>query len=299
MENLMATVYIHRRLDIFDSFKNVFYVGITKHDMTKKYLCYRPYGKTRSKEWKNLAIDKLNGKYEVEIVCTLISIEDAYKKEVELINLYGRNDLNKGELVNKSDGGKGVLNKIYTEEELKRKVEVAIECNNREGARERMSKKLKEITSAPERRAQMSKSAIISNNREDVKYKISQASKKNHSDIYFKEKHRLATKIALNKKEVREKLSKSQKIAQNKIETKLKIKKSLEKYLNDEEFIKKRNSSIKDAWLEKNKKNISLGESICKYEKCGKTFNKKRNFQKYCTYQCGTKQSRLKQKYAL
>jgi hypothetical protein len=114
--------------------------------------------------------------------------------------------------------------------------------------------------------------------------------------IYFKEKHRLAVKIALNKKDVKEKMKKSQKIAQNKIETKLKIKKSLEKYLNDEEFIKKRNSKIKEAWLEKNKKNISLGEFICKYEKCSKIFNKKRNFQKYCSYQCGKKQFKLKEK---
>lgn len=296
----MATIYLHRRLDISDSFKNVFYVGITKHDAIKKHLCYRPYGKTRSKEWKNLVNNELDGKYNVEILYTNISVEEAYKKEVDLISFYGRSDLGEGQLVNKSDGGKGVLNKVYTEIELKRRSEIATECNNRDGARERMSKKLKEITNIPERKKQMSKSAFISNNRQEVKEKISQASKKNHSDFAFKEKHRLATKNALNKKEVRDKMSKSQKIAQNRQETKIKIKTSLQKYLNDEDFIKSRNSKIKDSWDERNKKNISLGKCVCKYEKCSKTFDKKRSFQKFCSYKCGKNYSRnLKQKYAL
>lgn len=295
----MATVYVHRRFDVIDTLNNVFYVGITKHDMNKKYLCYRPFGKNRNKDWKNLVYNELNGKYHVEILFTQITIEEAYEKEKELIKKYGRKDLGLGFLLNKSDGGKGILNMIFTEEQIKVKREAAKECNNREGAREKMSKKLKEITSSLEKRKQMSESAFICNNRKEVKEKISSALKKLHSDEKFKLKHRLATKYALNKKEVRENISKAQKIAQNRKETKDKIKKSFKKYLDDDNFIKYRNEKIKIGWDERLKKNINLGEFVCNYNKCNKSFIKKRSFQVFCSYNCGKNHSRQKKKYAI
>ena len=75
----------------------VFYIGIGKGK--------RPYIKSnRSKFWKNVV--KKYG-YKIEIVYSTTSWEDACELESFLIQLYGRKDLNKGTLVNLTDGGEG------------------------------------------------------------------------------------------------------------------------------------------------------------------------------------------------
>lgn len=103
----MAIVYRHVRLDT----NEVFYVGIGK---TEK----RAYVKSeqhRSKHWCNIT-NKTN--YKVEILFEDLPWEDACKKEIELISLYGRSDLGLGTLVNLTDGGEGTLGKKLKPEHI-------------------------------------------------------------------------------------------------------------------------------------------------------------------------------------
>lgn len=96
----MAYVYRHIRKD-----KNeVFYIGIGTDDKGK-YV--RANSKNRNKYWKRI-VDKTN--YEIEILFDNISKEEAIKKEIEFISIYGRRDLNKGTLANLTDGGEGAVN---------------------------------------------------------------------------------------------------------------------------------------------------------------------------------------------
>lgn len=99
----MAIVYKHIRID-----KNEpFYIGIGKSKS-------RAYSKkSRSKHWHSI-VNKAD--YEVEIIKTGISWEDAKELEIELISKYGRNDLNEGTLVNHTDGGDGNNNQRFTAE---------------------------------------------------------------------------------------------------------------------------------------------------------------------------------------
>lgn len=99
----MACVYRHIRLD-----KNQpFYIGIGK---TIK----RAYSKNnRNKYWHNI-INKTS--YKVEIVFEDLTWKEACLKEIEIIALYGRKDLNTGILCNMTDGGEGTLNIQISEE---------------------------------------------------------------------------------------------------------------------------------------------------------------------------------------
>lgn len=104
----MAYVYKHIRLDNDE----VFYIGISKDSNYK-----RAYSKSfRNRHWHYLT--EKHG-YRVEIIFDNLSIEDAIKKEVELIRLYGRKDLRLGSLVNMTDGGDGQIN---MSEETKQKL---------------------------------------------------------------------------------------------------------------------------------------------------------------------------------
>jgi hypothetical protein len=92
----MAYVYLHTRLDTDD----IFYIGIGNSD-TDNFR--RAYNKTsRNVFWKNITNKT---QYRVDIVYRNISLEESYKIETKLINLYGRRDLKKGNLVNLTDGG--------------------------------------------------------------------------------------------------------------------------------------------------------------------------------------------------
>lgn len=95
----MAYVYRHIRLD-----KNeVFYIGIGsdgsyKRAFSKKY---------RNRHWRFI-VDQTD--YEIEIMMDDLTWEQAQEKEREFICLYGRRDLDKGTLVNMTDGGDGLHN---------------------------------------------------------------------------------------------------------------------------------------------------------------------------------------------
>ena len=100
----MAYLYRHIRLD-----KNEpFYIGIGSDLHYKR--AYQT--KSRNKHWHNI-VSKTE--YDIEILIDNITWEEACKKEVEFIKLYGRKDLNSGILTNLTDGGEGTINVIVNE----------------------------------------------------------------------------------------------------------------------------------------------------------------------------------------
>lgn len=102
-------LYRHIRLD-----KNEpFYIGIgTKQGKKVKHRhIYTEYPRAYSKYLRSDFWRKVVAKteYEVEILLESDDYEFIKQKEVEFIALYGRRDLEKGTLVNLTDGGDGVL----------------------------------------------------------------------------------------------------------------------------------------------------------------------------------------------
>lgn len=94
----MAYLYRHIRLDK----KEVFYIGIGS-DKNK----YRAKNKkARNQYWKNIVNQT---EYNIEILFDNITWEEACRKEIEFIRLYGRKDKGLGTLVNMTDGGEGRL----------------------------------------------------------------------------------------------------------------------------------------------------------------------------------------------
>lgn len=91
----MAIVYSHTRLDN----DTVFYIGIGNE---YKRACSKH---SRNSYWNNI-VSKAD--YKVNILFENLTWDEACKKEVELISLYGRKDLKKGLLANLTDGGDGV-----------------------------------------------------------------------------------------------------------------------------------------------------------------------------------------------
>lgn len=84
----------------------VFYVGIGNEQ--------RPYVKVnRNQFWHNVVNKYV---YEVEVVATGLSWEDACELEELMILAYGRRDLGTGTLVNMTSGGDGVKGLIHSEE---------------------------------------------------------------------------------------------------------------------------------------------------------------------------------------
>jgi hypothetical protein len=127
----MAILYRHIRKD-----KNEpFYVGIGKTEK-RAYQIHN-----RNKHWKNIA-DK---GFDVQILFDDLSWEDACKKEIEFIKLYGRNDNGTGILCNMTDGGDGQLGNIHnlgkkrTDPEFKKRMsEIAKNRTYSEETREKM-----------------------------------------------------------------------------------------------------------------------------------------------------------------
>lgn len=100
----MAYVYLHIRKDN----DKPFYVGVgglLSFDNYQRANAINSKGlKSRSEFWKNTV--NLYGFY-VKIVLDNCSKEEAFLKEVELISLYGRYDIQTGILVNHTNGGDG------------------------------------------------------------------------------------------------------------------------------------------------------------------------------------------------
>lgn len=97
-------VYRHIRLDS----NKVFYIGIGTE--------YRAYSKHHRNNWWKKIVNKTD--YKVEILYDNLTKDLSCELEIFLIEIYGRKDLNKGDLVNMTDGGEGTVNKS---EEVRKK----------------------------------------------------------------------------------------------------------------------------------------------------------------------------------
>jgi len=102
----LVVVYRHINLDS----NKVFYVGIGTEKRAYDY-------KSRNREWK---IQAENSIIETEILFECDTREQAYQKEIEFINLYGRVDKKTGTLVNKTDGGGWLKGAIWSAERVKK-----------------------------------------------------------------------------------------------------------------------------------------------------------------------------------
>jgi hypothetical protein len=169
----MAYVYRHIRLD-----KNeVFYIGYSSKNDNYK----RAYQKlSRNKHWYNV-VSKTD--FEVEIICDEITWQEAKNKEIEFVALYGRADLGKGCLVNKTSGGDGVAQGLCSVETRKK-----ISDANKAEKNHNYGKKLSDVT-----KMKLSKSlkGIIPPNKgkpmsEEQKKKLSEAQKGEKSKRYGK-----------------------------------------------------------------------------------------------------------------
>lgn len=102
MEDKKYCVYRHIRLDT----NKTFYIGVSTN-------IRRPYNQyDRSQFWKNI-ISKSN--YEVQILTTNLTKEEACELEIILISYYGRINNKTGILCNMTDGGEGTTNLIVSD----------------------------------------------------------------------------------------------------------------------------------------------------------------------------------------
>lgn len=100
----MTCIYRHIRPDT----NEVFYIGIGSIKRAYATRCRNNY-------WRNIvALNKNN--YRIDIILDNLDRDDACKKEVEFIKLYGRSDLKQGTLCNLTDGGEKNLGRVVTED---------------------------------------------------------------------------------------------------------------------------------------------------------------------------------------
>ena len=98
-------LYRHIRCDTND----VFYVGYGTKKERKPNCVIDSYSRAFDKQLRSLAWKSIVAKtdYTIEIILESDNKDFIHIKEKEFINLYGRRDLNKGNLVNFSNGGDG------------------------------------------------------------------------------------------------------------------------------------------------------------------------------------------------
>jgi hypothetical protein len=96
-------IYRHIRLDT----NQVFYIGIGDPKR-------RPYTKSkRNTHWKNITNKT---KYEIQILKSDLSWEDACELEIILISYYGRHNNKTGILCNMTNGGEGCVGQVVSKE---------------------------------------------------------------------------------------------------------------------------------------------------------------------------------------
>lgn len=114
----MAYVYRHIRLDKDEPF----YIGIGIDDKGEHKRAYDFYNGRRSIVWRRI-FNKTS--IEVDIMADGITPEQAKKKEIEFIALYGRRDIGTGTLTNKTNGGDFLAGLVFTEEHRRKLSEFA------------------------------------------------------------------------------------------------------------------------------------------------------------------------------
>lgn len=171
----MAVVYNHKRLDT----GTIFYVGI---GLTEA----RAYQKkSRSLHWKSI-VNKCG--YSVEVTHTELVWNEACSIEMYLISFYGRKDLGKGLLVNKTDGGEGTINAITSDAT---RVKISVTHKGKKQSPEFIKKRIGAIKKktgtrigtkfSDETKKKISESGLGRVFSEEHKYKISEAKKKGSS----------------------------------------------------------------------------------------------------------------------
>lgn len=116
-------LYRHIRLD-----KNEpFYIGIGTKPISKNYMSSkteyaRAYVKSAKSSFWNKVVSKTD--YRVDILLESNDYEFIKEKEKEFIKLYGKKSLNKGSLVNLTDGGEGFTGFIPSKE-TRQKIRIA------------------------------------------------------------------------------------------------------------------------------------------------------------------------------
>lgn len=94
-----------------------FYIGKGKGKRAFQHLRCNEHSK---KAYKIRKILRLGFNLQPIILIQNLSDENACRKEIELIRLIGRNDIEKGPLLNLTDGGEGLAGLIWTDEHRKR-----------------------------------------------------------------------------------------------------------------------------------------------------------------------------------
>ena len=91
---------------------NIYYVyEYLREDMTPYYV-----GKGCNNRWKEKHNVSIPSKERVRFVAEILSEQDAFDLEIELIAKYGRKDLGTGILRNQTDGGDGVSGRVESKE---------------------------------------------------------------------------------------------------------------------------------------------------------------------------------------
>lgn len=96
-------------------------------------------------------------KYEIEILMDGITFDEAKLKEIEFIKLYGRIDLGNGTLANLTDGGDGLINRIFTPEHRRKLSLSQIGRKLSEEQKDKLRKYRIGIPNSPEARLKISK----------------------------------------------------------------------------------------------------------------------------------------------
>lgn len=163
-----------------------------------------------------------------------VSEEEIFQKEIETIKLIGRKDLKNGFLLNKTDGGDGARNQIFT---YNTKLKMSL------------SKKGKKLSES--HRKNIISSLIGRKHSIETKKKMSE-SRKNLMTEEIKNNISIKNKGKIVSEESRLKMSLSKKGKKGHLkseETKLKISKANKGKIRDEETKLKISESIKEMWL--------------------------------------------------
>lgn len=137
----MSTYFLYRH--IRHDKNEPFYIGIgtlNHNGKTEQRKFRRAFEITtgRNRHWVNI----INiTSYDVEIIFQSNNRSLILKKEREFIKLYGRKDLNKGSLVNFTNGGDGPQNQICTKE-MRQKMSQNNFWKNKKGSKHFLSKKI-------------------------------------------------------------------------------------------------------------------------------------------------------------
>lgn len=171
----MAYLYRHIRLDNNEPF----YIGIGYDNNYS-----RAYEKgSRNKYWKNI-VDLTE--YRVDIMLDYLDNDEVKTKEIEFISIYGRSDINKGTLVNMTDGGEGTLGYRHSEETKKRISESNKIENITEENRRKKSLYAKNRTKLHKEKLKIANTNRIVSEETRIKMSISHKGKKIPEDVKLK-----------------------------------------------------------------------------------------------------------------